>query len=209
MFSSGYLGILNAVFPLFSPLLNSDKVFSSIFTLVDCGWMNFTIGSFPFYSAILGFRGYHWFPPFTLLNTRTNVVPATLVAGPFFILNYFLLLRFPLQKAPCWLSRSGGILESWLLFFPSLRLLDSTSSDPPFGCFPFCHFSQVNWFLSARLKDPKPPSFMVLPPGFPKVPNPYSWVVGSQALWPHYWVSNKDIFVFIPYISWHAPLKLS
>ena len=62
--------------------------------------MPFIVGCFPFYSAILGFLGYHWFPLFALLRTRTNVVSATLVAGPFFILHYFLLLRFSLRKTP-------------------------------------------------------------------------------------------------------------
>jgi len=35
--SNGILRISNVVFPLFSPLLNSGKVFSSIFTSIDCG----------------------------------------------------------------------------------------------------------------------------------------------------------------------------
>ena len=114
------------------------------------------------------------------------------------------------SKASSWLSRSKGVLEGWPLFFPSSRFLDSIFSDPPFSCFPFCHFSQVSWFLSVRLKDPQPPSFMVLPPGFPEVPNPYSRVVGSQAFWSlflHHWVADKDIPILVPCVSWHAPLN--
>ena len=60
--------------------------------------MPLTVGYFPFYSVILGFSGYHCFPPFAHLGTRINVVPATLVAGPFLIPHYFLLLGFLPQK---------------------------------------------------------------------------------------------------------------
>ena len=90
------------IFPsffFFSLFLNPDKVFSRIFALIYCCWMPFTVGCFPFYSVILGFLRYHWFPLFALLGIRTNVVSATLVAGPFLIFHYFLLLRFPLQKS--------------------------------------------------------------------------------------------------------------
>ena len=140
-------------------------------------WMPFTFGCFPFYSVILGFLRYHWFPLFALMGTRTNVVSATLVTGPFLILHYFLLLRFPLQKTPADLPVLGcprgltfpfwGVLEVWPLVFLLPRLLDSNFSDPHFGSFSLCHFSQVSWFLSARLKDPQPHSLMVLLPGFP------------------------------------------
>ena len=44
-------------------------------------------------------------------------------------------------------------------------------------------FSQVSWFLPSKLKDPQSPSFMVHLPGFPKVPDPYSWVIGPQIFW--------------------------
>ena len=60
--------------------------------------MSFTIGCFLFYSVILGFLGYHRFPLFIVLGTITNVVLASLVANPFLIPHYFLLLRFLLQK---------------------------------------------------------------------------------------------------------------
>lgn len=60
--------------------------------------MSFTVGCLTFYSATLGFLRYHRFPSFAPLGTSTNVVPATLVAGPFLIPHYFLLLRFLLQK---------------------------------------------------------------------------------------------------------------
>ena len=60
--------------------------------------MSFIVGCSFFYSVILGFPRYHRFPLFTPLGTRTNVVPTSLVAGPFLISHYFLLLRFLLQK---------------------------------------------------------------------------------------------------------------
>ena len=70
--------------------------------------MPFIVGYFLFYSAILGFLGYHWFPLFTPLGTRTNAMSATLVASPFLILHYFLLLRFPLQIPPANFPVLGG-----------------------------------------------------------------------------------------------------
>ena len=50
---------------------------------------------------------------------------------------------------------------------------------------------------------------MVLLPGFLEVLGLHLWVVGSQALWSiflHHWVADRDIYVLIPCISWHAPL---
>ena len=93
-----------------------------------------------------------------------------------------------------------GVLKGWLLFFPSPRLLDSTFLDPPFGFFPFCHFSQVSWFLSARLKVSQPHSFIVLLSGFPKIPAPCSWIVGSQVFWSPFciiiWLIGMYLFFF-------------
>ena len=60
--------------------------------------MPFIVGCFLFYSVILGFPRYYWFLPFVPLGTKTNVVPATLVASPFLIPHYFLLLEFFPQK---------------------------------------------------------------------------------------------------------------
>ena len=82
----------------FSPFLNSDKVFSSIFTPLHCCWIPSLLATYPFYSVILRFLGYHWFPPLAPLGIKTNVMSATLVAGLFLIFHYFLLLRFLFQK---------------------------------------------------------------------------------------------------------------
>ena len=98
VFSSGCLMIPDDIFLLFFFLSFWILTkFSQGFLL--CCWMPFTVGCFPFYSVILGFLRYRWFPLFALLGIRTNVVLATLVAGPFLIFHYFLLLRFPLQKS--------------------------------------------------------------------------------------------------------------
>ena len=159
--------------------------------------MPFTIGCLSFYCAILGFQEYHWFPLFAPLGTRTSVVSATLMVGPFLILHYFPLLRFPLQK-PLVDFLVLGVLKGWPLIFSFPRLLNSTFSGSPFGYFPLSHFSQMGWFLPTKLKDPHPPFFMVHLPRFPEIPDPYSWVVGSQTFWS-----------FFSIIGWlgHAPLN--
>ena len=138
----------------------------------------------PFYSVILGFFFflYQWFPLFVPLGIRTNVVSATLVAGSFLILHYFSLLRFSFQKTSVDFPVLGG--PKGLTFGLSFSKISRLHfSNPSFGCFPFCHFSQVGWFLPARLKDPQPPFFMILLPGFPEVLGRCSCIVGSQAFW--------------------------
>ena len=84
------------------------------FPLIHCYWIHFTVGCSSFYSTILRFLRYHWFPPFAVLGSRINVMSATLVAGSFLILHYFPLLRFLLQKSlddfPV-LRGGGGVLE--------------------------------------------------------------------------------------------------
>ena len=110
--------------------------------------MPFTFGCIPFYSVILGFLRYHWFPLFALMGTRTNVVSTTLVAGPFLILHYFLLLRFPLQKTPADLPILGcprgltfGLSSSkasrFQLFRPTFWLIFPLSFFPS-ELIPFC-----------------------------------------------------------------------
>ncbi|KAK9984537.1 hypothetical protein SO802_034062 [Lithocarpus litseifolius] len=94
-------------------------------------------------SAILGFLGYYRFPPFAPLDTRTNVMPATLVAGPFLIPHYFLLSGFLLQK-PLADFLFWGVLKSCPLIFLLSRLLDPTFLDSTFGCLSLSHFSQVS-----------------------------------------------------------------
>ena len=143
------LGIPDGISLIFLSFWNFDRVSSRIFALIHYCWMPFTVSYFSFYSAILRFPGYHWFPLFVLLVTKTNVVLATLVAGSFLILHYFLLLRFLLRKSPADLPILGCPRR---LTFLLSRLLDSTFSDPTFGCFSLCHFSQVSWFFLARLK---------------------------------------------------------
>ena len=104
------------------------------------------------------------------------------MAGPFLISHYFLLLGFlpqkPLADFPLW-----DVLKSWPLVFLFSRLLDPIFSYSTFGCLSLYHFLQVSWFLPTMLKVSQPPSFMVLFFGFPQVPTPCSWIVGSQAFW--------------------------
>ena len=113
------------------------------------------------------------------------------------------------SKDPSWLSCFGGPkgLPFGLSFSKVSRL---HFSNPSFGCFPFYHFSQVSWFLPTRLKDPQPPSFMVLLPGFTEVPSPYSWVVGSQVFWSLFcvigWLIRTYMFLFFVFLGmppWH------
>ena len=98
MFSSDCLKILDGISLYFLYFFEFWKSFLKDFTLIHCCWVSFTIGYFLFYSVILGFLGYHRFPSFVVLGTITNVVLASLVANPFLIPHYFLLLRFLLQK---------------------------------------------------------------------------------------------------------------
>ena len=61
--------------------------------------MNFIVDSHSFYSATLGFLVYHHFPTFATLDIRTNVVSATLVAGPFLIFSLFPSFEVPSSKS--------------------------------------------------------------------------------------------------------------
>ena len=97
--------------------------------------MPFTVGCHSLYSSILRFQGYHYFPLFAFLSTRTNVVLATLVAGPFLILHYFPLLRFPLQKSLADFPVLGGPRE----------LTFDLSFSKAFG---FYFFRPIFWLLS-------------------------------------------------------------
>ena len=159
--------------------------------------MSFTIGYLLCYSNTLRFPRYHWFLPFAPLGTKTNVVSATLVASFFLIPHYFLLLRFLLQK-PLAYFPIRGVLKGEHLFLPIPRLPDSIFSDPPFGCFSFCHFSQVNRFLSVELKNLQPPSLVVFPFLGSQCTKPLlmkSWFSNLLIPFLHHWVVDKDTSV--------------
>ena len=161
---------------------------------------HFTVGCFPFYRAILGFLGYHWFPPFVPLGTRTNVVPTTLVASPFLIPHYFLLLGFLPQKHlanfPFW-----GVLKE-LTFGPS----SFKASKSHIFKLNFWLFLPLSFFLSELI--PSLPGwrfsqllhFMVLLLGFPEVPTLCSWIVVLQAFG---WLRGTYLS-FVPCVSWHS-----
>ena len=58
------------------------------------------MASSPFYSTFLGILVYHCFPSFAALDTKTNVVLATLMAGPFLIFSLYSHFEISLQKVP-------------------------------------------------------------------------------------------------------------
>ena len=174
--------------------------------------MNFIVGSPSFYSAIIGFLVYHYFPPFAVMGTRTNVVLQHWWLVPSLFSHYFLFLRFllqkPLAKFPI-LGGSKGVTSN--LSFPKTSRYHFL--DQLFGCFTFCHFLQIGRFLSIKLKDPQPPSFMVHLRRFLEVPDPFSWVAGSQVFCPflHHWVADGthllSFFVFLGMLPWAVSIR--
>ena len=130
-----------------------------------------------------------------------------LVPSWFFII--FFLWRFLLQKplANLPVLRDPRRLTFVLSFSKASRF---HLFRPTFWLLFFLSFSQVSWFLSARLKDLQPPSFMVFLLGFHKVLGSYSWIVGSQAFWSFFciigWLIGTYLFLFLVF-SWHASLN--
>ena len=171
--------------------------------------MPFTIGCFPFYSVILGFLRYHWFSLFALLGIRTNVVSATLVAGPFLIFHYFILLRFPLQKSlltflflGCPRGLTFGLSSFkayrfhifrptfWLLFplsfFPS-ELISSYQTKRSLATFLYGSSSWVPLHTRPLLMS--------------------CWFARLLIPFLDHWVADRDISIFVLRISWHALLN--
>ena len=70
-------------------------------------------------------------------------------------------------------------------------------------------------FLSIRLKDPQPLSFMVHPLGFSEVPDIFSWSAGPQVICPflHHWVADGtyllSFFVFMGMLPWAVSIPTS
>ena len=165
--------------------------------------MPFTVGYFPFYSAILGFLGYHWFPLFALLVTRTNVVSATSMDGPFLILHYFILLIFSLRKTPTdlpiqgyprgltfglssfntfkfYLFRPNFWLLFLLLFFPS-ELILSCQDERSLATFPYGSSSWVPRGTGPLLMG--------------------CWFLSLMTPFLHNWVADRDISILVPCVS--------
>ena len=170
------------VFPSFFLLsLNFNGVFSMIlrwFTIVEHPSL---LATSPFYSVILRFSGYHWFPPFVPLDTRLNVVSATLVAGPFLIPHYLLLFGASSSKVSCCLSVLICLKELTLgfsLFKVSSSHLFRLSFWQPFPLLFFLKWVD-SFLLGWKFPSHFPSWFFFY--GFPKVPAPYSWIVSSQA----------------------------
>ena len=169
--------------------------------------MSFTIGCLPFYNAILGFLGYHWFSP--PLGIRTNVVSATLVVGPFLIFYYFLLLRFLLQKPLADFLVLGRSRRLTFVFsfskasrfhffrpiFWLLSLLSFLSSE-------LIHFYQVERSLATFLHGSS--SWV---PWDTRTLLMSCWFLSLLICFLHHWVADRDIFILVPFVSWHAPLN--
>ena len=104
--------------------------------------MIFVVGSIPFYSAFVGFLVYYWFPPFAALGTRTNVVLATLVVGPFLIFSLFSTFEIPPPPSPKSSQLTFLFWEvlglTFNLLFPKLRCY---FSDSPFWLLHLLSFS--------------------------------------------------------------------
>ena len=101
------LSISDSVFPPFSLFLNSNRVFSSIFTSIECGWISFNIGRLFFYSDTLRFPRYHWFPIYSL--GYQNLCCVSNIGGwSFPHCSLFSSFEVLSSKASSWLSRSGG-----------------------------------------------------------------------------------------------------
>ena len=147
MFSSGCYEDLGRCFPsIFSLFFEFSQSFPpSIFTPMPVAECPSLFAASSFYSAILGFFEYHWFPLFVPLGTRTNVVSATLVAGSFLILHYFPLLRFSLQKTPAdFLVLGGPKGLTFGLFLSKASRLHFL--EPSFG-----YFSPLSFFPSGLI----------------------------------------------------------
>ena len=131
------------MFSLFSLFLNSKEDFQRIFLLsfLIAEWF-FVDGFIPFYSTFLGFFGctidflhlLPWVPEQMLCQQHWWLIP-------FLFSHYILLLKFPLKKSSADLPLffEGGVLRAdFQSFLP--KAFRCHFSDPPFGCFIFCHF---------------------------------------------------------------------
>ena len=139
VFSSNYLRISNVVFPLFSLIfwiLTEFSVFYSNSLLLKK--MSFTVGCFPFYSVILGFHLLPW-----VLEPMLCQQHWWLVSSSFFIIFFFWDSFFKKPLADFSIMGHPRRLTFVLSFSKVFRFY--FSSNPPFSCFSFCHFSQVSW----------------------------------------------------------------
>ena len=119
-------------------------------TVVECPSL---LATYPFYSVILGFLGYHWFPLFAPSRYQNQCcATTTLMANPFLIphssfLIIFFFLGFLLQKPLADFPVLGDPRRLTFVFSFS-KALGSIFSDPPFGFFLFVIFPKwANSFL--------------------------------------------------------------
>ena len=163
--------------------------------------MSFIVGCSFFYSVIIGFPRYHRFPPFTPLGTRTNVMPTSLVAGPFLISHYFLLLRFLLQKPLVDFPVLGGPRR--LVFVLSFSKASSFQFFKPTFWLPsllsFVLSELIPFLLGWKIASLLPSWFFFM--GSPKYQGSCSWVISSQAFWLLFyiigWLIETCLFLFL------------
>ena len=127
-----------------------DRVFSAILFWLTISEYPSTVGCFPFYSVILGFRGttdslplLPWVPEPMLCQQLWWLVPSL------FLIIFFFWCFFPKSLLPTF--HFGVSLESWPLISLPLRVLHLTFSDSAF--FPFFHFSLVSRFPLCQVES--------------------------------------------------------
>ena len=122
-----------------------NRVFSMILFYFIVAKCLFTIGCFPFLQCHPRVPRYYWFPSFAPLSIRANVVPATLVSGPFLVSQIYFFWYF-FSKSLLLTFRYGVSLESWLLISLPSRFLNLTFLDSVFLMSFLLSFSRVSRF---------------------------------------------------------------
>ena len=154
VFSSGYFRITDGVFPLFSLFWILTNISQASFPLIYYCWMSFIVGCPSFYSVILGLSSVPLIPSICCPEYQNQCCVSNIGDQP---LLYFLTISLfwgSLFKSSQLTFLFWGVLKGWPLIFLFPKLLDTTFSDLPFGCFSFCHFSWMVGFPSIKLKDP-------------------------------------------------------
>ena len=131
------------VFSFFSLFLNSKEDFQRIFLLsfLIAEWF-FVDGFIPFYSTFLGFFGVPLIPSICYPGYQNKCCVSN-IGG--WSLSYFLTIfsfwSFPsksLQLTFLFFFEGGVLRVDFQSFLP--KAFRCHFSDPPFGCFIFCHF---------------------------------------------------------------------
>ena len=93
------------------------------------------------------------------------------------------------------------------MFFPSSRLLDSTFSDPYFSLLSFFSSELIPFYQAEK----SPSTFLHGSSSWvPRDNRPLlmsCWFLSLLIPFLHHWMADRDIFVMVPCVSWHAPLN--